>query len=232
MNVLGIDMGKSDLHAALLQGDRSASKSFPNSQAGIAQLQTWLKNRKAERLHVCLEATGGWSEQVAISLSEAGHVVSIVNPARIKAFAQSEMVRTKTDRIDAALIARFCRLHQPEPWTPPAPEVRILQGLARRQHSLIDMRVEEENRRAAPMVSVAVMASIEATIEHLERRWPALACPRCDKRCRSIAFRCQYHCRKASRSSWPQRFYAFTPTRTALATFPRAGRWIMVYGNA
>ncbi len=160
-------MGKSDLHAALLQGDRSASKSFPNSQAGIAQLQTWLKNRKAERLHVCLEATGGWSEQVAISLSEAGHVVSIVNPARIKAFAQSEMVRTKTDRIDAALIARFCRLHQPEPWTPPAPEVRILQGLARRQHSLIGMRVEEENRRAAPILSVAVMASIEATIEHL-----------------------------------------------------------------
>ncbi len=76
MNVLGIDVGKSDLHAALLQGDRSASKSVPNSQAGITQLQTWLKNRKAERLHVCLEATGGWSEQVAISLSEAGHVRS------------------------------------------------------------------------------------------------------------------------------------------------------------
>jgi transposase len=66
-----------------------------------------LKNRNANRVHACLEATGGWSEQVAISLGEAGHVVSIVNPARIKAFAQSEMVRTKTDRIDAALIARF-----------------------------------------------------------------------------------------------------------------------------
>jgi len=86
VNVLGIDVGKSDLHAALLQGDWSASKSVPNSQAGIAQLQTWLKNRKAERLHVCLEATGRSSEQVVISLSEAGHAVSIVNPARIKAF--------------------------------------------------------------------------------------------------------------------------------------------------
>jgi len=88
-----------------------------------------VENRKAERLHVCLEATGGWSEQVAISLSEAGHVVSIVNPARIKAFARSEMVRTKTDRIDAALIARFCRLHQPEPWTPPAPESAFFKAL-------------------------------------------------------------------------------------------------------
>jgi len=127
----------------------------------------WLKNRNVEDVHVCLEATGGWSEQVAMSLIDAGCVVSIVNPARIKAFAQSELVRTKTDRVDAALIARFCRLHQPPPWTPPAPEIRILQGLVRRQHSLIDMRVEEENRRDAPMVAPAVTASIEATLEHL-----------------------------------------------------------------
>jgi transposase len=169
VNVLGIDVGKHDLHAALLQGGRPASKSVPNSQAGITQLQTWLKNRNAGRVHVCLEATGGWSEQVAVALSEAGHVVSVVNPARIKAFAQSEMVRTKTDRIDAALIARFCHLHQPEPWTPPALEIRILQGLVRREHSLIAMRVEEENRRGAPIVPSAVMASIEATLEHLAR---------------------------------------------------------------
>jgi len=176
VNVLRIDVGKRDLHATLLQGDRPALKSVPNSQAGIAQLQTWLKNRNAERVHVCLEATGGWSEQVAISLGESGHVISIVNPARIKAFGQSEMVRTKTDKVDAARIARFCRLHQPEPWTPPAPEIRILQGLVRRQHSLIQMRVEEENRHSAPMVSPAVTASIEATLKHLARELERVDC--------------------------------------------------------
>jgi transposase len=169
LDVLGIDVGKRDLHAVLLQEKRSASKSVPNSGAGIGQLQTWLTNRKLERVHVCLEATGGWSEEVAIALSEAGHVVSLVNPARIKAFAQSELLRTKTDRIDAALIARFCRLHEPEPWTPPAPEIRMLQGLVRRQQSLIEMRVAEENRRGAPLVSAAVLASIEATLAHYER---------------------------------------------------------------
>jgi transposase len=169
LDVLGIDVGKRDLHAVLLQEKRSTSKSVPNSGAGIAQLQTWLKNRKAERVHVCLEATGGWSEEVAFALGEAGHVVSLVNPARIKAFAQSELLRTKTDGIDAALIARFCRLHEPEPWKPPAPEIRILQGLVRRQQSLIEMRVAEENRRDAPLVSAAVSASIEATLEHYAR---------------------------------------------------------------
>jgi len=109
VDVPGIDVVKRDLHAPLLQKDRAASKSVPNSETGITQLQTWLENRNADRVHACLEATGGWSEHVAIPLGEAGHMVSIVNPSRIKAFAQSEMVRTKTDRIDAALIARFCR---------------------------------------------------------------------------------------------------------------------------
>ena len=68
MDFLGIDVGKSDLHAALLQGERSSTKSVPNSPTGIKQLIAWLKNRKAEDVHVCLESTGGWSEVVASAL--------------------------------------------------------------------------------------------------------------------------------------------------------------------
>jgi len=169
VEILGLDVGKRELHAVLLQGDRAASKSVANSPTGIAQLQTWLKNRKARRVHACLEATGGWSEDVALALNEAGHIVSLVNPSRIKAFAQSEMLRTKTDRVDAASIARFCRMYVPEPWTPPAPEIRTLQGLVRRYHSLVEMRTEEQNRLGAPIVAAPVKASITATLEHLER---------------------------------------------------------------
>jgi transposase len=88
---------------------------------------------------------------------------------RIKAFAKSEMLRTKTDRIDAALIARFCHAHVPEPWIPPAPEIRALQGLIRRYQSLVQMRTEEQNRLQAPMIALVVKASIEATLAHLDR---------------------------------------------------------------
>lgn len=101
-------------------------------------------------------------------MHEAGHVVSLVNPSRITAFAQSEMLRTKTDQIDAALIARFCRLHAPEPWTPPAPEIRVLQGLVRRHQSLVQMRADEQNRLQAPIVAPAVKESIRVMLEHLE----------------------------------------------------------------
>ena len=168
MDILGIDVGKNDLHASLLgEGHKSWSKSVPNSTTGITQLQTWLKNRKSERLHVCLEATGGWSEAVALALHQAGHIVSIVNPSRVKAFAKAEMLRTKTDKVDASHIARFCRLHQPEAWIPPAPEILALQGLVRRYQNLLHMRVEEENRLDAPAVTHEVRASIKGIIGHL-----------------------------------------------------------------
>ena len=168
MDALGVDVGKHEMHAVLLQNDRSTSKSVVNSAAGVRQLQTWLRNRKAERVHACLEATGGWSEDLALALHEAGHVVSLVNPVRIKAFAKSELLRTKTDKIDAALIARFCRTHAPEPWMPPAPEIRALQGLVRRYQSLVQMRTEEQNRLQAPVITSVVKASIEATLAHLD----------------------------------------------------------------
>ena len=168
VDILGLDFGKRELHAVLLQGDRTTSKIVTNSPTGIAQLKTWLKNRKAAEVHVCLEATGGWSEDVAEALHDAGLTVSLVNPSRIKAFAQSELLRTKTDRVDAAMIARFCRLHVPDPWTSPAPEIRTLQGLVRRHRSLLEMRTEEQNRLNAPIVADPVKASITTMLESIE----------------------------------------------------------------
>ena len=49
-----------------------------------------------------------------------GYQVSIVNRARIKGFAKSELLRTKSDCVDAALIARFCAAIKPALWTPMA----------------------------------------------------------------------------------------------------------------
>ncbi|WP_408906530.1 transposase [Roseomonas sp. E05] len=44
-------------------------------------------------------------------LHGTGIQVSIVNPSRVKSYGQSELARNKTDKLDAALIARFCRAH-------------------------------------------------------------------------------------------------------------------------
>ncbi len=169
MATLGIDVGKSKLHAVMLHEDLAKAKIVANSASGLEQLEEWLRSLGLERVHVCLEATGGWSEDIGAVLHRAGYVVSIVNPSRIKAFAQSEMLRTKTDRVDAAMIARFCQLHAPEPWSPPTPEAAALQGLVRRYENLVHMQAEEQNRLQAPLVTTTVKRSIRATLNHLGR---------------------------------------------------------------
>jgi transposase len=69
--------------------------------------------------------------------------VSVVNPARIKAFALSELLRTKTDAIDAVLIARFCGSQVPELWIPPPPEIHVLQALMRHYDHLKTTRAQQ-----------------------------------------------------------------------------------------
>ena len=166
--MLGIDIAKASLHAVLLHDGSEHSRSFPNNAKGFTQIAHWLRNRKVTHVHACLESTGAYGEAVAIALHDAGHTVSIVNPARIKGFAQSELARNKTDALDAGVIARFCKAMAPVPWTPPAPEIRALQALTRRLSSLIDARAQELNRADAPGVVDPVAASIRAHIEHLD----------------------------------------------------------------
>jgi transposase len=107
-------------------------------------------------------------EPLALELRSKGHVVSVENPNRIKAFAQSELLRTKTDAVDAALIARFCRAHLPEAWTPRAPELCSLQALLRRYASVQDMLSMETNRLGSAHTDNAVKRSLRAHIAYLE----------------------------------------------------------------
>lgn len=167
--VLGIDVGKADFHCALLVEGRSRANSFPNAKSGFEKLLGWLQNRGIVHVHACLEATGGWSEELAAFLHQRGHEVSVVNPSTIKAFGQSELSRTKTDKADAALIARYCSAMKPRLWTPPSPSQRRLQRLGRRRVALDEMRVQERNRLQGPGID-EVRSSIEATIAFLERQ--------------------------------------------------------------
>jgi transposase len=145
-SVLGIDIAKQKFDAALLVGGKLKHKACKNTREGFEALVLWLKKQKVDRVHACMEATGTYGDALALYLHDTGHIVSIVNPARIKGFAQSELLRTKNDKVDAGLIARFCLAMNPGQWTPPSPEIRRLQALVRRADALISMRVQEINR--------------------------------------------------------------------------------------
>jgi transposase len=166
--VLGIDISKLKFNVCLINKDgKLRHKLFPNTSTGFDQLRDWLSKQGVARVHACLEATGTYGDALSLYLHQAGHTVSVVNPAATKAFAASRLSRTKTDRVDAELIARFCLAQAPPAWTPLPMEVRELQALVRRLESLIEMRVMEENRLSSGITVDVVRASVEELLSHL-----------------------------------------------------------------
>jgi len=173
---LGIDLSKQTFHACLVSDHAEAKKAFPNTPKGFEQLTAWLKNRHAADVHICMEATGAYWEALAAYLHNLELRVSVVNPARIKAFAQSELLRTKTDEVDAALIARFCRSQNPERWLPPPPEIRVLQALMRHYEHLKTTRAQQSvyaqsSEAAVVAASIReVIATLDEQIAQVERK--------------------------------------------------------------
>ncbi len=148
---LGIDIAKAKVDVVFLKEDRPHPKTFKNNRTGFDALAKWLKEQKvSDDLHICMEATGPYWEAIATYLHDAGYRVSVMNPACIKAFSKSELRRTKTDRVDALVIARYCRAASPALWTPMPAHIRELQALVRRLESLKAMHRQESNRLDMP----------------------------------------------------------------------------------
>jgi transposase len=173
VHIIGIDISKAKFDAALLVGERIRHAAFSNTEAGFAQLLAWLAKQGADPdvpRHACMEATGNWGLDLAAFLHSQGVQVSIVNPARIKAYGSSELARNKTDQLDAALIARFCRAQSPPAWAPPATHLRELRELVRRCDALKAARVQELNRQKSGFASATVAASISAHVAWLDEQ--------------------------------------------------------------
>jgi len=166
---LGIDVSKDRLDVLLLRDQRRAGQRFTNTPTGFEKLDQWVNRRcPSEAVHVCLEATGCYSEAVAENLIARGYTVNVVNPLRIKRFGESQLQRNKTDKLDAALIADYCRRMQPHPWVPPTPEVRGLQELVRHLEDLLLARQQAANRLEAARAGSSVATHLQTQITLLE----------------------------------------------------------------
>jgi len=143
---LGIDVAKAKLDCALLNGGKYRHKTVANTPEGYAVLVQWLAKQGVDQTHLCMEATGIYWENAAQALAEVGHLVSVVNPALVKAHAQSNGIRTKTDAVDARVLADFCRQKQPPAWLPPPASHRTLRALVMRHQALVEIQTQEKNR--------------------------------------------------------------------------------------
>ena len=158
---------------------RRKTKVVNNTKPGIIDLLAWAakQNISPEELHVIMEATGIYHEQAAMALSDAGVMVSIVNPAQAKDFGRSLAVRTKTDGVDSFVLARYGALLKPAVWTPPAPEARMLQALLARREAIAQDLQRERNRQEkadATDTPELILKSLEDSIEFLVKQFAQL----------------------------------------------------------
>ena len=165
--ILGVDIAKKKYDVTLFVNGKFKHKVFKNNREGFEELSVWLKRQGADHVHACMEASSMYGDELAAWLYDQGHTVSIVNPARIKGFAQSELLRTKNDKVDAGLIARFCQAMHPEPWTPVPPEMKRLQALARKIDALISIRTQEMNR--IDVSHESIRSSVRDHIAYLDK---------------------------------------------------------------
>lgn len=165
LSFVGIDVSKDRLDASIRpEGSIFAA---PNTPEGIASLVDRLK-ALAPQL-IVLEATGGLERAAAVALAAAGLPVRVIEPSRARHFARSLGQHSKTDAIDALVLAHFAEAVRPEARALPDEATRQLQELLDRRRQLVDFRVAEENRlRTRP--TAKVRSNLEAHIAYLKRQ--------------------------------------------------------------
>lgn len=166
---VGIDVAKAELQVCA-KGETEVQRSFANNTQGHAELVAWLHGLAGEVELVGLEATGTYGQAVCAYVYAQGLAVSLLNPAQIKAYAKSQLKRHKTDRIDAALIADFCRTQQPPHWTPPDTAQAELRELIRHLDDLKALRQAQLNRLEAHPTSPTVVRDLHAHVAFLEQQ--------------------------------------------------------------
>jgi transposase len=169
---VGIDIAKLKFDVAIIFEDkRKFHKIFKNNTEGFTEFAKWLTTFNLKDPHFCLEATGIYGYELAYFLHEKAYRISVINPARIKAYAQSEGVRNKTDKIDAGVIARFCKSHEPKAWSPPSANLHELRSLYRCLQSLQEDITRVKNRLEGCLTRSKAIKNIwQDCVEDLEAK--------------------------------------------------------------
>ena len=171
--ILGIDIAKAKFDVCLcLASGQQRQKIFANDPTGFAQLRAWLQEQQAEALRVGMEATGPYWMSLAHELYSHGVKVYLLNPAYVRNHARSCGCRSKTDRVDARLIADYVAKHDCEAWAPLPAELEELRELMRLYADLIGVTVSVGQRREGLRTAPArkLQAQITSILKEFTRK--------------------------------------------------------------
>ena len=151
---VGIDISSDTFTASVasfLKGDSlviSNTKDFKNTKTGFNQLTGWVKKFLVKDMPVLflMEATGIYYESLAYHLNRINKDICVCLPNKAKYYAKSLNIKTKTDAVDAKMLARYGVEHEHELWAPPREFYRKLRSLTRMRHVLLEDKVVVLNR--------------------------------------------------------------------------------------
>lgn len=173
---LGIDVSKHKVDLSWLHGpnkDKLKTKVFENSDAGVKVLWEWVAEKTKAQPSDCvfvLEPTGVYHERVAHSLYAMGAAIRTAQPQQFHHFVASYGVRSKTDKRDSTLLARYGAVGKGRVWHPEPANIRHLKKLLGRLEALEqDMRREKNRLEAAEIGDYPedILASIHRVIAAL-----------------------------------------------------------------
>lgn len=175
---VGIDVASDNLEARLGtistrdQMNFSPSTTFSNQSQGFHRLMEWVQTHveNIENIWFVMEATGVYYEELAYFLYEAGCQVCVLVASRAKHYAQSLPVKSKTDAIDARILARYGLERSPRVWSPVSEQLRQIKLLVRERHQLKRQRTQLKNRlHAARRRWQHPDSSMQRLADHIEQ---------------------------------------------------------------
>lgn len=184
--VLGIDVSQNELVVCLgrMHDDWTpelySHGTFINSKKGFDAMVKWVKKLTVETPSVryVMEATGVYHESLAYYLEGKGHEVSIILPNKISNYFRTLEIKTKTDKSDSEVIARFGLERKLDQWKRPKQIFKSLKQLTRERDQIVEMRtiaknqLHAENAEAFPNSSS--LARIKAHVVFLDKQIAAI----------------------------------------------------------
>ncbi|WP_341501458.1 IS110 family transposase [Gallaecimonas sp. GXIMD4217] len=161
---VGVDVGKSKLDIGL--HPLNLHFSVPNDEEHIPKVIQLLKQHQVQS--IVTEATGRYEHAFVFACDKAELPVIVVNPIQIRRFAQAIGVLAKTDKIDAAVIARFAATIKPEYKSIPDEQSRLIKDLLIRRTQLLEMATMEKNR--LQILPKALHSSLSSVLKTLEKQ--------------------------------------------------------------
>lgn len=131
---IGIDVAK----AELVVGCAGQVSTLANEPADI---EKWVRSVPAGSV-LAVEASGAYEQALLVAAHAAGLRCYLLNPADVRHYARAVGLRSKTDRVDALLLARYVQAEHAHlhPWQRPAAVQREIDVLLKRRAMLVKTR--------------------------------------------------------------------------------------------